>query len=93
MSSALNIHYMNVSIGEMEEFRELTTKQEVPPKRELELSIEAVQVAIARLQETPYTASLLQKRERLAQYYREYVEAYSLRELIVFLRCMRKSKA
>lgn len=75
-SSALNIHAMNWSIGQMEQILYSSTKQDLPDRQALELRIKAAQESIERLLETPYTQSLEQKREYLAKLNRDYAEAY-----------------
>lgn len=78
MSSVLNILAMNVTMDDNDYIRELNTRQEIPPRRELEIKIEAAQLAIARLQETPFQNSLEQKKERLNQLYREYADSFGV---------------
>lgn len=78
MSSVLNILAMNTAMDDNDYIRELTTKFDVPDKRELEINIEAAQLAIARLRETPYQHSIEHKLERLNQLYREYAESFGV---------------
>ena len=73
--SAPSIRAMNWSVAEMETIRE-TFFDELPDQRQLELKIEAAQLAIARLRETPYQHSLDQKLERLNQLMRDYAAAF-----------------
>ena len=73
--SAPSIRAMNWSVAEMETIRE-TFFDELPDQRQLELKIEAAQLAIARLQKTPYQHSLEQKLERLAQLMKDYAAAF-----------------
>ena len=75
--TALSIRAMNWSMAEMETIRE-TYFEDVPPQRELEIKIEAAQLAIARLLETPFQHSVEQKRERLEQLYRDYAVSYGV---------------
>lgn len=76
MSSALNIHAMNWSIGQMEQILYSSTKEDVPDRQALEIKIKSARESIERLLETPYTNSLEQKREYLAKLIRDYAEAY-----------------
>lgn len=76
MSSILNILAMNAVMDDNDYIRELTTKFDVPDRRELEIKIEAVQLAIARLRETPYQHSIEHKQERLNQLLREYAISF-----------------
>ena len=73
--SAPSIRAMNWSVAEMETIRE-TFFDELPDQRQLELKIEAAQLAIARLRETPYQHSLDQKLERLNQLMKDYAAAF-----------------
>ena len=73
--SAPSIRAMNWSVAEMETIRE-TFFDELPDQRQLELKIEAAQLAIARLRETPYQHSLEQKLERPNQLMRDYAAAF-----------------
>lgn len=59
----------------MENIREALF-DDIPDQRQLEIKIEAAQLAIARLLESPYRQSLEQKREWLNKLYREYAESF-----------------
>lgn len=67
----------------MKEYIRESLFDDVPDKRQMEIDIEAAQLAIARLRETPYQHSIEHKVERLNQLLREYAEAFGEREYAI----------